>query len=350
MKLLILGGTIFLGRHLVDAALARGHEVTLFNRGQHNPHLYPQVEKLRGDRNGDLRALEGRRWDACIDTCGYLPPHVRASAQLLAKAVDHYTYISSLSVYPDYSSPGIDERAPVQRLTAQQMLELSKVKTLTPATVEKYQALYGPLKALCEQAALMVMPGRVLNIRAGVLVGPYEQYDRFAYWVHRIAHGGEVLAPGRPDRPVQIIDARDLAQWTIRMIEARRTGTYNATGPDYELTIQQLLEECIVASGSDAHLVWVANEFLIEEGVVPLKEMTMWHPDEARIAGLSSVNCDKAIAAGLTFRPLSETIQDTLAWDAWRPADLEWRAGLLPAREAQLLRAWHAQTQGHKLQ
>ncbi len=209
MKLLVLGGTVFLGRHLVEAATARGHSVTLFNRGQHNPELYPEVEKLRGDRDSDLSALQGRRWDAVIDTCGYLPRAVRASAELLADAVDHYTFISSISVYADFHTPAMDESAPVG--------------TLADETVEEVTGeTYGPLKALCEQAAERALPGRVLNIRPGLIVGPHDPTDRFTYWPVRVARGGEVLAPGRPHVPVQVIDGRDLAEWTVRMVEARQ--------------------------------------------------------------------------------------------------------------------------------
>ena len=189
MNLLILGGTVFLGRHLVEAALARGHAVTLFNRGQHNPDLFPEVERLRGDRDGDLQALEGRRWDAVVDTCGYVPRVVRASAEMLAPNVDHYTFISSISVYADTSKPGIDEQAPVGTLD-------------DPTTEEVTGESYGPLKALCEQAAEAAMPGRVLNIRPGLIVGPHDPTDRFTYWVRRVAEGGEVLAPGNPHAPV----------------------------------------------------------------------------------------------------------------------------------------------------
>src|SRR5262245_38592594 len=193
MKLLILGGTVFLGRYLVETALAHGHEVTLFNRGQHNPDLYPDVEKLHGDRDGGLDILRGRRWDAVIDTCGYVPRVVRASAELLAGAVDHYTFISSISAYPSFKAIGNDERPPVG--------------TLADPTVEEVTGeSYGPLKALCEQAVEQALPGRTLNIRPGLIVGPYDPSDRFTYWPHRVAQGGEVLAPGRPERHVQVVD------------------------------------------------------------------------------------------------------------------------------------------------
>jgi 2'-hydroxyisoflavone reductase len=332
MELLILGGTVFLGRHVAEAALARGHAVTLFNRGQHNPDLFPDVEKLRGDRNCVLEALRGRSWDAVIDTCGYVPRVVRASAQRLAEAVGHYTFISSISVYPSFPTPGMDESAPVGTLADE------SVEEVTGET-------YGPLKALCEQAAEAAMPGRVLSVRAGLIVGPYDPTDRFTYWPRRVARGGDVLAPGSPNGPVQFIDARDLAEWILRMAETGGTGVFNATGPAEPLTMGRLLEECRTVSGSDATLNWVDEEFLLTAGAAPWSELPLWVPArEEAMAGFSAVSCAKAIAAGLTFRPLAGTIRDTLAWDATLPADRELRAGLKPEREAELLAAWRAGT------
>ena len=209
MNLLVLGGTVFLGRHLVEAALAREHDVTLFNRGINNPDLFPEVERLRGDRDGDLSALEGRRWDAVIDTCGYVPSHVRDSAQLLAGAVDHYTFTSTIGVYADFEKAGIDETAPVSTVADDNLEDL---------TAESY----GPLKAVCERTVEECLPGRTLVVRAGLLVGPNDPLDRFTYWVRRVAQGGEVLAPGRADRQVQIVDARDLSEWIVRMVERGR--------------------------------------------------------------------------------------------------------------------------------
>lgn len=327
MKLLLLGGTAFLGRHLVDAAQARGHEVTLFNRGQRNPDLYPELEKLRGDRENDLTALQGRRFDAVIDTCGYVPRVVRASAELLADAVDHYTFISTISVFADVSKPGVDESGAVGKLEDE-------------TTEEVTNESYGPLKALCEQAAEQAMPGRVLVIRPGLIVGPYDPTDRFTYWPHRVAQGGEVLAPGRPEHGVQFIDARDLAEWTVRMVEAKQTGVYNATGPDYVLTMGQVLETCKTESGSDARFTWVDEQRLLDAGAAPWMEVPLWIPEsDPDSGGFDKINCNKAFAAGLTFRPLAVTVRDTLAWDATRPADVERRAGMKPEREAHYLEA-----------
>lgn len=326
MKLLILGGTAFLGRHLTEVALQRGHEVTLFNRGQRNPDLYPEVEQLRGDRNGNLEALKGRRWDAVIDTSGYVPRIVRESAELLADHVEHYTFISSISVYAGFDQPN-DESSPVGKI------EDESVEQVTGET-------YGPLKALCEQAAEAAMPGRVLNIRPGLIVGAHDPTDRFTYWPHRIARGGEVLAPGRPDRPVQIIHARDLAEWNIRMVEERQTGVYNATGPAYRLTMEEVLQTCKAVSGSDASFTWVEESFLKEHQVGAWVEVPLWIPEDGP-AAMNETNVAKAIGAGLTFRPLAEIVRDTLEWDRTRPADLQRRAGLKAERESELLQTWH---------
>jgi 2'-hydroxyisoflavone reductase len=348
LKLLVLGGTKFLGRHLVDAALAHGHEITLFNRGLNNADLHPEIEKLHGDRSGDLAALRGRCWDAVIDTCGYLPWQVQASAGVLADAVQHYTYISSLSVYPEFSPPGVDETTALPQLTKDQAAGLLKIKNLTPALAEKLRPVYGPLKVLCERIAAEAMPGRVLIIRPGLVVGPWDYHESFTTWVRRIARGGEVLAPGRPNRPVQLIDARDLAEWTIRLIEVRQAADYNATGPDYCLTLQQLLDHCVVSCGSDARLVWVDDQFLAAASATRT-ELPIWHPDP-RTHGLAAVNCAKALASGLTFRPIGDTIRDTLAWDNARPKNLKPHLGIRPDRELQLLQAWHYQALGYQLQ
>jgi 2'-hydroxyisoflavone reductase len=324
MDLLILGGTRFLGRYLVEAALGGDHRVTLFNRGLSEPDLFPEVETIKGDRDGDLSALRGRRWDAVIDTCGYVPRVVRASAGLLADAVDHYTFVSSISVYPDNMGPGADEGAPVEEL------EDPTVEEITGET-------YGGLKALCERAAGEEMPGRILDVRPGLISGPHDPTDRFTYWPRRVAAGGEVLAPDRPELRVQFIDVRDLAGWMVKMSAEQQTGTYNATGPAYELRMGKLLEEC-EAVGGDAKIVWVSEEFLEENGVEPFTELPLWVPRE--YAGMLAVDCGKAIAAGLTFRPVSETIRDVLEWDTNR-AEPDLAAGLEPEKERELLSAWH---------
>ncbi len=325
MKLLILGGTRFLGRALVEAALNAGHELTLFNRGQSGPDLFPQVERLTGDRDGDLSALTGRQWDAVIDTCGYVPRIVRASAKLLATAVKQYTFISTISVYADPSTIGIDEYSPLGTL------EDETVEEITGET-------YGPLKVLCEQAVDEAMGMRSLHVRAGLIVGPHDTTDRFTYWPYRVAQGGEILAPGEPEQGVQFIDVRDIAEWTIRATEQHLTGPYNVTGPKRKLTMQEVLIACRQASDSDADFTWVSEKFLLDNKVAPYSEMPLWVP--AKYIGFDTVNCAKVNGAGLRIRPLSDTIRDTLAWQATRPADHEWRSGLTAERETALLQAW----------
>jgi 2'-hydroxyisoflavone reductase len=320
MRILIIGGTIFLGRHLVDSALARGHQLTLFHRGRHGAELFPQVERLHGDRNGDLSELAGRTWDAVIDTCGYIPRHVRTAAERLAPSVGHYTFISTISVYPEYRKVGIDEGDPVGSLD-------------DPTVEEVTGETYGPLKALCEAAAEAAMPGRVLNIRPGLIVGPNDPSDRFTYWPARVARGGRYLAPERPGYLVQVIDVRDLADWTIAKVEARATGVYNATGPEHPLELGDILTTCKEAAGSDAEPFWASAEALTQAGIAPWVEMPLWEPEAPDTVGFSQIDCSKAIAAGLRFRPIADTIADTLAWAASRPADHEWRAGLAPEKE-----------------
>lgn len=324
MRLLIIGGTVFLGRHLAELALARGYELTLFTRGQHNPELFPAAERLRGDRRADLSALAGRSWDAAIDTCGYIPREVRASAGLLAPNVGHYTFISTISVYPGYEKLGIDEDDPLG--------------TLADPTVEEVTGeTYGPLKVLCERAAEEAMPGRVLTVRPGLIVGPHDPTDRFTYWPWRVARGGPFLAPEHPGLPVQYIDVRDLAAWTLAMVEAGRTGVFNATGPEAPQPIGELLAACAEAAGVVAEPVWASAQFLEQGGVQPWAELPLWVPDRPENAGFAQISVAKVLAAGLTFRPTVATCADTLAWARTRPADHQWRAGLDPAKEAGLL-------------
>jgi 2'-hydroxyisoflavone reductase len=328
MRLLVLGGTLFLGRHLVDAALGRGHEVTLFNRGQTNPDLFSEAEKLRGDRGSDLSALEGRRWDAAIDVHGRMPRVVRAAAELLAGAVDHFTFVSSISAYGEVFPPGLDESFPTAEFAE--------------GTDEDDPANYGPCKAECERIVERLFPESSFVPRPGLIVGPHDPTDRFTYWPRRVAAGGDVLAPGDPGRPVQIVDGRDLAEWIVRMIEAGATGAYNATGPEYPLTMGRMLEACRTTTRSDAELVWVSDEFLLAEDVGQWMELPLWlaEPDTE---GLLAVDVSKALDSGLSSRSLAETVRDTLAWEAERPADERSSGvGLTPQREAELLERWHS--------
>ena len=324
MKILILGGTRFLGRHLVEAAQSRGHSLTLFNRGKSNPQLFPQVETILGEREHDLERLNGRQWDTVIDTCGYLPRLVSRSARALQSQVGSYVFISSISVYADNSKIGLDEHDSVGKLQDESLEEISGES-------------YGPLKALCEQAAEAAFPGRTLIIRPGLIVGPHDPTDRFNYWPVRVARGRTVLAPEKPEVPVQIIDVRDLAEFSIHLLEQQASGIYNATGPDYELSLGAMLETCKQVSQSDAHFNWAPVDFLAANKLEAWSDLPVWVPDTAADAGFSRVSIAKAIGAGLRFRPLSETVQATLDWAQTRPAEHAWRAGLTAEREQAVL-------------
>ncbi|HYC90516.1 MAG TPA: NAD-dependent epimerase/dehydratase family protein [Thermoanaerobaculia bacterium] len=337
MRLLILGGPRFLGDHLLTAARARGHEVTLFHRGRHSTAT-ADAETILGDRNADLAKLRGRTWDAAIDTCGYHPRAVRASAEALSAAVERYIFISSVSVYSD----ALDESAPLETLSAEELRQADAIDVTGTVSAATYGKLYGPLKALCERVAEEVLPGRVLSIRPGVIAGPRDYTDRLTYWAVRVARGGEVLAPEPPDRSVQLIDARDLSEWIVAMAEARATGIYNAAGPP--VTMADLLESCRAASGSDASWTWVSEPFLLTERVTPWTELPLWLPAEAsqRRPALTILSARKAVERGLRFRPLHDTIAATLQWFSEERREL--RAGLTAEREWELLRSWHAST------
>ena len=339
MKLLIIGGSRFLGRHLVTTAISRDHEVTLFNRGQHTRDDSFAGETIQGDRNKDLQKLNGRRWDAVVDTCGLVPRAVTASAQALANSVDQYAFISSQNVYADVSTIGVDETAPLKTLTDEQIQKANELDSSGQASATALGEMYGGLKARCERAAEEVMPGRVLNLRPGLIVGPYDYSDRFTYWVVRVSRGGEVLAPGRPDYAVQFIDARDLADWTVRMVEKKQNGIYNANGLPGKVTMQAVLEESKAVSGSDATFTWADEKFLLDENVHAWSEMPLWLPAEAapHLKGFMFVSTDKAAAAGLTCRTISETIRDILVWYRAEHACDQLKAGIDRDREHSLL-------------
>jgi 2'-hydroxyisoflavone reductase len=339
MRLLVLGGMRFTGRALVEAAHARGHEVTLFNRGT-SAAPPAGVEHLRGDRDGGLGVLEGRRWDAAIDTSGYVPRIVRASAEALAGSVAHYTFTSSISVYADHAKPHQNEDAPVATLKDEEVEEISG-------------ATYGGLKALCERAAEAAMPGRVAVVRPGLIVWPHDYTDRFPYWVRHMAGDTETLAPGEPSAHVQIIDVRDLAGWMIRLAETKTTGVFNATGPAEPLTFAAFLDALRAALGGRAKITWIDQAFLLERGVVPFNELPLWVPSDA--AGFLRTDIGRALAAGLTFRPLAETARDTRAWDTARSDEARATGGggltgatMTAARERELLAEWHARTAAQK--
>jgi len=327
VRLLILGGTRFLGRHLVAAALARGHETTLFNRGRTAPGLFPSVEELHGDREGDLTPLERRSWDAVVDTCGYLPRIVRRSAQLLQDSVGRYLFVSSISVYADSAAAGQDEQA---------------VRAQLPGPdCEDIPNHYGALKAACEDVVLQHFGERAILLRPGLIVGPFDPSGRFTYWVQRVARGGTVLAPAAPGYPVQFIDGRDLASWTVDLIESGRSGAFNASGPAGPLTFGEFLDECRRALGTRAEFVWPAASFLEQSRVTPWTELPMYAGDDG--IGLCRVDLSRALSANLRLRPVGETCADTAAWAKGRPQPEG--IGLAPGREAELLRAWREQSE-----
>jgi 2'-hydroxyisoflavone reductase len=319
VKILVLGGTKFLGRATVEAALARGHELTLFTRGETNPELFPEVEKLRGDRTKDLSALDGRRWDAVIDTSAYYPADVRRSAEAL-KDSGRYVFVSSISVYADFSGEPTEDspRGELGDMPADEMLP-------------EYEN-YGPLKALCEDAVWDVFGERATIVRPGLIVGPHDPTGRFTYWPHRIARGGEVLVPAPPERTVQFVDVRDLGAWLVELLEGEEHGAFNATRSGVPWS--EVVESATAVTGSDAAPVWIPDDFLTKHEVGEWMELPMWLADPEWV-GLNRADVSRAEAAGLAHRPLEETIRGTL--DEAETTD---GAGLKPERERELIEAW----------
>jgi len=339
LKILVLGGTAFLGPACVELARARGHELTLFNRGKTNAHLYPDLEQIHGDRKEGHEALAGRKWDAVLDTSAYIPRVVDGATQVLRDNVDHYCLISTISVYATHANHHMNEDA--------------EVGTLEDPTVEEVTGeTYGPLKALCEQAAERAMPGRVSTIRPGLIVGPMDRTDRFTYWPVRVSRGGEVLAPNRPDQGTQFIDVRDLAAFVVKSIEEKISGVFNATSKDGQFHMGQLLETCKKVSGSDASFTWVDEKFLEEQEVKGWSEMPCWVPTVGDFAGIMDVDVSRALAKGMKIRSLDKTVKGTLDWWASKPESTEeirtqLRAGIDPEKEAKVLAAWHARSEAN---
>jgi 2'-hydroxyisoflavone reductase len=354
LRILVLGGTGFLGPHFVAAARAKGHTLTLFNRGKSNPtrfngEEFKDIEQLRGDRKTDMTALEGeRRWDAVLDTSAYIPADVTRSAKLLAPRVGQYLIVSSISVYAKIDKPGLDETAPLAQLP-------------DPTVTEITGETYGGLKALCEKAAEAEMPSRVTVVRPGLIVGPGDNSDRFTYWPARADRGGEILAPGSPQDPTQFIDVRDLAEFLLLMLEQNHIGIYNADAREGAITMGDLLTACQTVAkrmntiycvrapcpqppGHDSTLTWVPVDFLEAQKVSAWQDMPVWMPAVGNDAGFGRVSTQRARAIGLKYRPLETTVADTLAY--WRELPEERRAkpkaGITPAREAEVLTAWHA--------
>ena len=328
MRILILGGTVFLGRHLVLAAQERGHDVTLFNRGKSGPDLFPGVRTFHGDRKTDegLSILDGAGdFDAVIDTCGYVPRTVGMSARKLAGKATSYCFISSVSVYKNWPDEACDESGTLATID-------------DPAVEEVTGETYGALKVLCEREVEKSFPGQTLVIRPGLIVGPHDPSDRFAYWPHRVAQGGEILAPGGPNTPTQFIDVRDLSEWTIRLLENEAVGTFNADGR--VVPLGELLLTCAAASGSELNVAYASEAFLQEQEVSSWSELPLWIPGLADKPGGGATNCQKAVSSGLAYRSLNATVTDTLAWDAARPQENAWKNTLKPKKEAKVLEAW----------
>jgi 2'-hydroxyisoflavone reductase len=328
LKLLVIGGTGHLGPATVAPAVARGHQVTLFNRGRTDPGLFADLEQIQGDRQkaDDVAKLKGRKWDAVIDNVAYFPQHVTLVAEALAGNVGQYVLISSVSVYPKFGTDTapVDERTPVAEL---------KEKDPKRITAENY----GALKALCEQAAAAVFPGRCTQVRPGYIVGPRDRSDRFTYWPVRVANGGEILAPGDPEAEFQVVDVRDLGEWIVHACEQQSFGEFNTVGFRGRYSIEEMLHGAKCALNEEARFTWVTDAFLAEHKVRSWMDLP-WTPK----AELGHIANDRALAAGLKFRPLADTIRDTHLWAKERAADYKPRAGLPPAREQELLAAWRA--------
>ena len=330
-KVLVLGGTGYIGPHIVRALVAAGHTVTLFNRGKTHAEMFPELEKLHGDRDGRLEALQGRQWDAVIDDAGFVPRIVEQSAKLLAPSVKQYVFVSTISVYKDLAKPGMDETAAVDELPAD--------------AAESDKRLYGPFKAACEKVVETAFPGRATILRPGVIVGPGDPTGRFTNWASRLADGGEVLAPGDGSTPVQYIDVRDLAAFVARIVADDTTGTYNVLAPEHVTPIKGFLAQINAATGNHATIVWVPADFLDKQGVSGWSDMPLWLDAKGDYAGIGAQSNQRAIAKGLTFHPLAETVKDTLAWlqtvpEADRPKLAS--TGISRDREAKVIAAWRA--------
>jgi 2'-hydroxyisoflavone reductase len=326
MRILIVGGTLFLGRHVVDAARVRGHQLTLFNRGQTAAGLFSDLEQVHADRDGGIAALGQRRFDAVIDTCGYVPRVVEQSAAYLAARCDFYLFVSSISVYARFERDA-DESAPLSPLTA--------------PDAEDLQKYYGPLKAECERRVDRCFPGRAQHARAGFVVGPFDRIERFPYWVRRLTAGGDTLAPGDPGNPMQWIDVRDLAEWLVSSVELRRCGPFDLTGPGSACTIGRFLDTVNAALGGRARLIWPGNAFLETSEMPPMGGLPYWLPPS--LCDIWRRRVERAIGAGLRFRALEDTTRDTaqqIARDGFNSENkigVQIHTWMTPERESALL-------------
>lgn len=332
LRILVLGGTGFIGPHMVRYAVERGHEVTLFNRGRSNTDLFPGLENLIGDRNGDYESLKGRRWDVCMDNNATNPSWVTLSCEVLRDSVDHYIYVSTRSTYADFSTVPMTAAEPTY--------------TYETAGVEPgaENLPYGLSKALCEREAMKFFPGRYTIFRPALIIGPGDRTDRFTYWPVRISRGGEVLSPGNPSDPCQIIDARDLTEWMVRMAEDGHKGIYNGLGPANPRPMAELLYGIRAVTTAETTFTWVPADFLAEHGVRAYSDMPVWMPPGPGREGFARFDITPEVEKGLTFRPLAVTATDTLEYHFSRPAEEQQnlRAGMDPEREARVLAAWHA--------
>jgi 2'-hydroxyisoflavone reductase len=338
LRILFLGGTGFIGPHQVGYAIKRGHQVTLFNRGRTNAALFPEAEKLEGDRNGKLDALKGKTWDAVIDNSGYVPRHVRDSAQLLSQAAGQYLFVSTAGIYQAFTDgswpkDGTGEDAPKWQLAEPGSEDVGKY--------------YGPLKWLCEQEVAKAFPKTATVVRPGLIVGPGDPTDRFTYWPIRVAKGGEMVAPGSASDPILYIDARDLGIFCVHLLETHTAGTYNLIGPKGTLTMGELLDTSQKVTQSSPTLTWVPGSFLEAQGV-HYYGLFPWLDPKGKGWGGSHFKRDRAFAAGLTFRPLGDTVRDTVEWFRTLPAERQAKmvGGLQPEQEAKILAAWRASKSG----
>jgi 2'-hydroxyisoflavone reductase len=328
MDVLIIGGTRFVGRHIVDALMARGHRVALFNRGRTNTAVHAELEHIRGDRLTDLPLTGDRTWDAVVDTSAYTPDVVERSTRYFGDRTRRYLFISTISVYDETKTSGPDEDAPLHVL---------------PPDAERTELnieYYGALKALCEAVVRSTFRHRASIVRPGLVAGPYDPTDRFTYWPVRVDAGGDILAPVSRNEPLQYIDARDLAAFCVRLLECDDGGTYNCATPRDTLTFGDLLDACVRASASQANFVWTGAKFLSQHEVNPWSDLPAWTPADTVYRNIQRANSARAFVRGLQIRPLQETVRDTLAWaraNGKRYGNLS--AGLSPEREAELLRA-----------
>jgi 2'-hydroxyisoflavone reductase len=329
LRILIIGGSVFLGRHLVNALLTHGHDVTLFNRGLQNPELFPNVQKLHGDRDRDLSPLKGKTWDAVVDTCGYYPKQVLQTAKILRSSAPRYIYVSSVNQYRDFKIQDVCESYPSAKSSWVNLIR-------NPQLTEKN---YGHLKAGCEEVVRRVYGKNSLIIRPGYIVGPYDQSYRFIYWIRRVAAAGTMLVPGHPEQVWQIIDVRDLAEWIVRMLELGVGGTFNVVGPEKPITIASLINTFASVLGVDAFPVWVDISFLQNvSGGARWIDLAHWSNLAPTMAHLYTIDNARAVSAGLLFRPIAATSKDVLSWLALRPPQEAY--DLAPERENELLRIW----------